>query len=468
MSETLTLSRRGALASLAATLVPISASAQGGGSAQGAGDAQPITLRAAPARRKLVREAAEEAELWLLDGGGPPVLRVKHGEEVFARFVNDTPSPLSLHWQGLRGPNAMDGVAGLTQPAVAPGASFDYRFRPPDPGVILIRPLVPGGSGEAAGRGLGGLLVVEERESPDVAGDFGLVVRDWRTERSGALSPFGVPMEAALAGRLGNTLTLNGEETPNRIEAPAGSQVRLRLANASNARILRLRFDDLKVFVAAVDGQPTDRFEPLRASLPFPPGTRYDLLVELGAETGRTSRVTAMLGDGVPLVEIVTTAASGEGAARPLANLPQNPRLPPEIRMQNALRKDLAITGGATRGPGGEPVFTGDPKAIWKLNGAAGRNASPPLFTAKRGQPVVLALHNQTGFPQPIHLHGHVCRLLHALDDGWEPYWVDTFQVAEGRTARIAFLADNPGRWAISSSVLERFDTGLWGWFEVT
>jgi FtsP/CotA-like multicopper oxidase with cupredoxin domain len=45
---------------------------------------------------------------------------------------------------------------------------------------------------------------------------------------------------------------------------------------------------------------------------------------------------------------------------------------------------------------------------------------------------------------------------------------VDTFQVAEGRTARIAFLADNPGKWAISSSVLERFDTGLWGWFDVT
>ncbi|WP_227651402.1 multicopper oxidase domain-containing protein [Klebsiella pneumoniae] len=38
----------------------------------------------------------------------------------------------------------------------------------------------------------------------------------------------------------------------------------------------------------------------------------------------------------------------------------------------------------------------------------------------------------------------------------------------EGRTARIAFLADNPGRWLIGSTVLERFDTGLWGSFEVT
>jgi FtsP/CotA-like multicopper oxidase with cupredoxin domain len=54
------------------------------------------------------------------------------------------------------------------------------------------------------------------------------------------------------------------------------------------------------------------------------------------------------------------------------------------------------------------------------------------------------------------------------MDDGWEPYWLDTLQVPEGRTVRFAFLADNPGKWLFSSAVLERFDTGLWTWFEVT
>jgi FtsP/CotA-like multicopper oxidase with cupredoxin domain len=81
---------------------------------------------------------------------------------------------------------------------------------------------------------------------------------------------------------------------------------------------------------------------------------------------------------------------------------------------------------------------------------------------------VVLAIRNETAFPQSLHLHGHVFRLLHPLDDGWEPYWLDTFQLLEGRTARIAFKADNPGRWLISATVLERFDTGLWTLFEVT
>ena len=53
---------------------------------------------------------------------------------------------------------------------------------------------------------------------------------------------------------------------------------------------MRLRFDGLKPYVAAVDGQPTDTFEPLRASLPFAPGTRYDLLVDCRTEAGRDRR----------------------------------------------------------------------------------------------------------------------------------------------------------------------------------
>ena len=36
------------------------------------------------------------------------------------------------------------------------------------------------------------------------------------------------------------------------------------------------------------------------------------------------------------------------------------------------------------------------------------------------------------------------------------------------KTARVAFRADNPGKWLLASTVLERFDTGLWTWFEVT
>ena len=459
--------RRLVLSGMAATLVPISPRAQ---ERPPAADG-PRVLRAAPLKRKLSPDLPGEAETWCFDGSpAVPLLRVRHGEDLSFRLANDLPAPLSLHWQGVRGPNGADGVGGLTGAPVAPGASADIRFAPPDPGIFLARPMVPGRSGELAGRGLAALLVVDEKEPPAVDADYALLVRDWRLDPAGELAPFGGTMEAALAGRLGNKLHVDGSEAPKRVAAAPGARIRLRLVNGSNARVMRIRFDNLKVFVGAVDGQPTDRFEPLRASLPLPPGTRYDLFVEAAGDLEAKGAITALIGEGMPLVEIETRAGGQPKAPRdkPVANLQPNPRLPAEIRLQNALRKDVAIAGGATLTAAGEPSFKGDPRAIWTLNGAAGAATSPPLFTAKRGQPVVLALHNQTGFPQPVHLHGHVCRLLHGLDDGWEPYWMDTLQVPEGKTSRIAFVADNPGKWMLGSTILERLDTGLWGWFEVT
>lgn len=481
MTSNLAPTRRVVMGALAVTLSGAgrsnAASAQqpGPAGAAGAAGAAPDgwrTLRAVPARLRLRPEPAAEAEVWAFDGAVPgPVIRIRLGEEVRVRLLNDTPKPLSLHWQGVRGPNAMDGVGGLTQEAVAPGRSFDYRFTPPDAGTYLVRPLVVGGSSEPAGRGLAALLVVEEREPPKVDQEHALIVHDWRLEADGALAPFGAAPDAASSGRLGNLLTVNGKEAPQALEAAPGSRLRLRLANACNARVMRIRFEGLKTYVAAVDGQPTDTFEPLRSTLPFPPGTRYDLLIDVPEEAGAKGVIEAMLGPGIPLV---TLAAAGEPAGGkrptlpPITPLPENRLLPPAIRLQSALRRDVVIDGGAPRGSGGTSSADGDPARIWSVNGTSGSPAAAPLFSVKRGSPVVLMVANKTRLIQPIHLHGHVFRLLHPRDDGWEPYWFDTLQVPENRTVQIAFVADNPGKWALSSTVLERFDTGLWTWFEVT
>jgi FtsP/CotA-like multicopper oxidase with cupredoxin domain len=80
----------------------------------------------------------------------------------------------------------------------------------------------------------------------------------------------------------------------------------------------------------------------------------------------------------------------------------------------------------------------------------------------------MLALQNRSAFPQSIHVHGHHVRLLDALDDGWKPFWLDTLVVPERQTLRIAFVADNPGKWALSRHDLEPRRGGQYAWFEVT
>ncbi|WP_201837667.1 multicopper oxidase family protein [Microvirga zambiensis] len=446
------ITRRAVTAGLATTLVGLPRP----GRSQTSSGSETI-LTAKPAPMKLRTDATAEAEVWRFDGSMRPIVKVKQGEDLRLSLRNETPLPLSLHFHGLRGPNAMDGVGGLTQEPVPPGRSHEYRLTPPDAGTFLIRPCVLGGSAEPLERGLSGLLVVEERNPPQVDKDVALLIDDWRLNDDGSLVPFEKPAEATPAGRLGSWLSVNGAATPQRIEAPPGGRLRLRLANACNARAMRLRLDGLRAYVIAVDGQPAaGTFEPLRASLPFAPGTRYDLLVDLPSEADARGAVTAMLGDGMPLAEIVTV-----GEKRPalpdIAPLPQNPRLPDTIRLQSATRKDVTIKG--------DPAA---PNVPWTLNGAAGKPSGAPLVKVKRGTPVVLTLVNQTALMQPMHLHGHCFRLLHALDDGWEPYFLDTVQVPENKTVRIAFVADNPGKWLLASTVMERFDAGLWTWIEVS
>ncbi|MDB5590094.1 multicopper oxidase family protein [Enterovirga sp.] len=457
------LDRRGLLAGLAVTLTSLPAGRRALATAP---DGVHI-LDAAPLPSTLVA-GGEPAETWRFGGEAvEPVIRIRHGEEVRALLRNRTPKPLALHWHGVRAAPGPKGAAGLGGVPVPPGESTEYRFTPPDPGTYLIRPLVIGGSSEPAGRGLGGLLVVEEREPPAVDAEFALVIRDWLVQPSGALAPFGQPQEAATGGRLGNRITVAGAEAPKRIALPPGSRIRLRLANGCNARLMRIRFEGLKTFVAAVDGQPTDTFEPLRSTLPTAPGTRYDLLLDVPAEPGAVGRISALVGGGVVLVELVADGAAPVSRPVPAA-LPPNRLLPLQIALQNALRRDMALTGGATRSETGQVAYPADPARSWQVNGAPGSSAAAPLFSARRGQPVVLAIRNGTGFVQPVHVQGHVFRMLHPLDDGWEPYWFDTLQVAEGKTVRIAFEAGAPGRWMIASTVTERLDTGLWTWFEVT
>lgn len=469
------VSRRGLLAGSAAlALMPGVAGAQAPAppSTDRKAPPEPRLLRAAPARIRLKPEPAPETAVWRLgEAEAPPVVRVKLGEAVRLRVENGTDKPLSLHWHGVRNRNAIDGVGGVTQEPIQPGQSFTYEFTPPDAGSFLIRPLVVGGSSEPSGRGLAGMLIVEEPSPPPVDQDLALILQDWRLDEAGALQPFGQVAFAASAGRLGSVVTLNGRPIPQGIEARPGSRLRLRLANACNARSLRIRFDGLKAYVAAVDGQPTDTFEPLKATLPFAPGTRYDVLLDLPPQAGPAGTITALIGPGLPLA---TLTAAGEPVAQagrvPIGSIPENKRLPAEIRLQSALRRELVLTGGTRPDkakPGAETPYQGDPAKVWQVNGTSGAAGAAPLFSVKRGQVVVLAIRNDTGFIQSLHLHGHVFRLLHQLDDGWEPYWLDTVQIPEGRNAQIAFVADNPGRWLLSATVLERFDTGLWTSFEV-
>jgi FtsP/CotA-like multicopper oxidase with cupredoxin domain len=416
--------------------------------------------------------------IWGYDGTVPgSVLRVKRGEEVKVRLANDLPEPTSVHWHGLRLPNAMDGVPHLTQAPIEPGQSFDYRFKATDAGTYWYHSHLY--SSEQIERGLYGALIVDEAEPIDVDQDIIVVLDDWRLLPDGALdvASFRSFHDAAHAGRIGRHLTVNSAPSLD-IPVTANERLRLRVINAANARLITLRLERHAAWVMAIDGQPAEPFMARDSRITLGPGNRVDLFVDATLAPGANGPILVEnFGAEVPLAHLrYASVAPARSAARVEAKpLPAN-ALPARMAFKDAFRLDVPLEGGAMSDlmmSGRNQEIPGhgiDPRArIWTMAGAASSgHHGPPMFSVKRGRVVMLGFVNNTAFPHGMHVHGHHFRLLDKNDDGWKPFWLDSVVVAPRETARIAFVADNPGKWMLHCHMLEHHETGMAAWFEVT
>jgi len=393
-------------------------------------------IRARPGKASLRGTDAGATEIWGYDGGSPgPLLRVKRGTEVRVRLVNDLPEPTSVHWHGVHTPNAMDGVSGLTQPPIAPGASFDYRFTPPDAGTFWYHP--PRDFAGQLGRGLAGALVVEEAAPVDVDRDVALVLSDWRLAGDGTIDPGSGPQPPHL--------TANGTSQLD-IAVTAHERLRLRLVNATVARALVVRIERHQAMVMAIDGEPADPFAARGGRIALGPGNRVDLFIDATLAPGERAAIAVeAAGKETALARLVYAATPpARPAPRPdPAPLPDNP-LPRTIDLTRALKVDVPVRSDMGAAP------------------ANGR----PLFSLKRGRAVMLGLLNRADAAMAVHVHGHHFRLLDRLDDGWKPFWLDTLLIPAGQSDHVTFVADNPGKWRIDAQPLGP-GGGSPGWFEV-
>ncbi len=441
--------------------------------------AEPRILTAGPGETLLLEKGQPKTRTWLYDGVSPgPIIRARQGEEVFVRLKNQLPQPTTIHWHGIRIDNAMDGVANLTQAPVPPGETFDYRFTLPDAGTFWYHP--HNRSWEQVARGLYGLLIVEEKDGWVGANqDIAIVADDWRLGEDGQLdeASFAHMMDWSHAGRLGNTLTLNGQDQLD-IPVTKGDRIRLRLCNTCNARILELRIEHPDIWVVAEDGQPVPPRELDDGYIALSPGERVDLLIEMTLDIGSTAAITEVSAD-QRLVAGQLIYHPGELALNELnldryLPLPANP-LSTDLDLASAQAVELLLEGGAM-GNMAQAMHNGQMKDIrslvgeglvWSLNGTAGMTDTP-LFTAPRGRTVTVDIRNDTVWPHAMHFHGHHFKVLERNGKAAESdAWKDTVLIDSQETAKIAFVADNPGKWMIHCHMLEHQAAGMATWFKV-
>jgi FtsP/CotA-like multicopper oxidase with cupredoxin domain len=103
------------------------------------GDWKEFHLVAEPVLREMA--PGMQARLWGYNGQSPgPTIEAVEGDKVRIFVTNKLPEHTTVHWHGMRVPNGMDGVGGLTQPHIQPGKTFVYEFLLKRSGTFMYHP----------------------------------------------------------------------------------------------------------------------------------------------------------------------------------------------------------------------------------------------------------------------------------------------------------------------------------------
>ncbi len=400
------------------------------------------------------------------DRGPAPVLRVKQGEPLGVRLRNGLAEPTTIHWHGIRLPNAMDGVPFLTQPLVQPNETFDYTFSPPDAGSYWYHPHC--NSLVQMSHGLAGLLIVEEAKDPGFDADIALNLRDWRLGDDGQFIALYAPRQTARAGTYGTVRTTNWRREPD-YDAPSGSLTRLRVVVTDVTRVYKLAIEGAPGLIIALDGNPLPKPMPLD-NLAVGPGQRADIIVRMPDTEGAFVTVRDFSSP-TPLT-VARLRAVGASRKRGLGDvkpLPLNPMAEPDL----ATAATIPLVFSATAEQIPKSQYCGDlGYSFWAINSTPWPGSSPdaqaPLAELKLGRSYILELHNRTPHPHPIHLHGMSFKLLRSDKRDLAPVWTDTAMVYPDERVDVALVADNLGDWLLHCHVIEHQETGMSGYLRVT
>jgi len=284
-----------------------------------------------------------------------------------------------------------------------------------------------------------------------------------------------------MAGRIGNTVTINGR-LPQPLAVRSGERIRLRLINAANARIFGLNFGEHDPKIIAIDGQPVTPHE-ATGPIVIGPAMRIDLIIDMVGAPGSRAQIRDDFYSGgleYALTDIVYLASPLRKA--PLSTpiqLPPNPLRQPELR--GAVRHEILFGGGMMGMMGGGGVMQGGMMSggggmmqngmmSWTVNGvSATGHVHEPMLTIERGRTAIMSLRNETAWWHPIHVHGHSFRVISRNGKPTEhKEWQDTVLIAPRESAEIAFVADNPGDWMLHCHILEHQAAGMMAAFRVT
>lgn len=413
-----------------------------------------------------------------------PTLNLRRGERVRIQVENRTDGPTVIHWHGMIVPESADGHP---HQAVRSGGSYTIEFTVRNSaGTYLYHPHPHGLTGFQTYHGLAGLLIVREPAEQEMGlpapeYELPLVLQDRRLGPDNQLVYKRMMMDD-MNGVLGDRVLVNGIDDAAFKVAPR--VYRLRIANASNARIYKLAWSDgSPMRVIASDGGLFSRTEGVqeRPYVTLFPFERIELLEDFGARRdgaeitlvskafagmgGMMGMMGGMMGGGMggasqgdELHIARFTIAPGARVRTQVLALPAAEARAREGKHE--LRTQIAFRH--MRGTlNGRRFDTNDMTAVADDERLPVNESSVWTFSNDRGG---------MAMPHPMHVHGVQFRILERSAGGVPPDlregmlgvgFKDTFGIFPGERVRIRIAPQIAGMYMYHCHNLEHEDGGM-------
>jgi FtsP/CotA-like multicopper oxidase with cupredoxin domain len=459
---------------------------------------------AAPAPKRLVAGTrvlevnGRPAKVFGLTGpDGRPGIRLAAGERFRVDLANESGARTLVHWHGQLPPWTQDGFPWPQTPPIVNGAVHAYDYAP-IPGTywmhshhdmqeqsLMTAPLIVHSAAELHEDRQEVVLMLHDftfRTPEEVlAGLTGTSVAAAQAmaqktgEAPADKDDAGIPKprNVALAARLPGMLGLGGMQLhmdlndvhydaflandrtfadPQIVRVERGGHIRLRVINGASSSQFWVDLGELVGRVVAADGHPVhavagNRFplamaQRLDILIDLPRAGAFPILARLEGDGRQTGIVLATHGGHIPRI------ADGAQAAPPV-DQSLEARLMAEVPLS---QRSADIVRTIVLGGGMKPY-------TWSMNGEYWPQVSPLMLT--KGQRVEIDLVNRTMMAHPIHLHGHVFQVIAIDGRPIQGAVRDTVLVMPMGRVRIAFDADNPGRWPLHCHNLYHMVTGM-------
>lgn len=411
-----------------------------------------------------------------------PVIRVNRGDEVGLQVNNQCGEPSVLHWHGLKLPAVMDGGPHQSRPS---GSSWAAEF--------TIRQAASTcwyhshqhrQTGPQVYRGLAGLFMIDDEVSQtlDLPSEYGvddipLIVQDRDFNADGSFQ-YVNGMPEIMHGKHGNTVLVNGVITPT-LNAQR-SLLRLRLINASNARIYNFAFSDNRPFhVIASDGGFLPQVASVR-HLVLSPAERAEILLDVSDRQpvilkslagaiggGMMGRMMGNMGFDQTMEILKINPSQAEASTHPI------PIVLPQPELLNVKTAEISRPMLLNMSMGMMQQHSSSGSSSMFINGQS-FDMNRVDFEVERDTPEIWTIMNASPIAHPFHIHNAQFQILDRNGKqvaSHETGLKDTVLVNSGETVRLLMMfqhySDSKHAYMYHCHNLEHEDQGMMGQFTV-